>query len=62
MDREVVKELIQDDFNPKMLKLELDKILDETNRCTLFNAYFDLEQKLGGSGASKNTAKLIVQK
>ena len=62
MDKEVVKELIQNDFNTKTLKFELEKILDKSNRSILFNSYFDLEQKLGGSGASKKTAKLIVRK
>ncbi|MUP47351.1 lipid-A-disaccharide synthase [Gramella sp. BOM4] len=59
MGREVVKELIQNDFNKKSLKRELNKILDETNRKQIFKDYHDLEQKLGGAGASKNTAELI---
>ena len=59
MNREVVKELIQDEFNSKNLKIELRKILDEENRKRIFADYFELEQKLGGKGASKNTAELI---
>jgi len=59
MNREVVKELIQNEFNTKNLKVELDKILDETNRKRIFEDYFALEQKLGGKGASKKTAELI---
>ena len=62
MGREVVKELIQNDFNSKNLKAELKKILDEKNRKRIFEDYFLLEQKLGGSGASKNTAELIYKK
>ncbi len=61
MDREVVKELIQNELNTKNLKTELSKLLTEEYRAQLFNDYYDLEQKLGGSGASKNTAKLIVK-
>jgi lipid-A-disaccharide synthase len=61
MDREVVKELIQHDFNTKNLKKELTKILDETERAKLFMDYFELEQKLGGKGASRNAAKLICK-
>ncbi|NQY07315.1 MAG: lipid-A-disaccharide synthase [Flavobacteriaceae bacterium] len=57
MDREVVKELIQGDFNTKSVKKELQKILDEDNRKQMFSDYFDLEQKLGGEGASENVAK-----
>ncbi len=60
MDREVVTELIQNDFNEKHLERELRKILDDQYRQEMFGDYYDLEQKLGGAGASKNTAKLIV--
>lgn len=60
MDKPVVKELIQGDFNTKTLKKELSKILDETNRQNLFLDYYDLEKKLGGAGASDKTAQLIV--
>ncbi len=62
MDKLVVKELIQNEFNAKQLKTELDKILDESHRKLLFSDYFDLEQKLGGAGASLKTAKLIFEK
>ena len=55
----MVTELIQTEFNPKRLKEELDKILDDYHRATLFLEYYDLEQKLGGKGASKKTAELI---
>ena len=60
MDREVVKELIQYDFTAKNLKKELTKILDEPYRKKMFEDYYELEQKLGGKGASEKTAKLIV--
>ncbi|MGH1383756.1 lipid-A-disaccharide synthase [Kordia sp.] len=59
MDREVVKELIQNDFTTKNVKKELSKILDDTERTQLFEDYYELEQKLGGKGASANAAKLI---
>ncbi len=60
MDREVVSELIQDNFNVKRLEKELVKILDAKHRQKMFEDYYDLEQKLGGVGASENAAKLIV--
>ena len=60
MDKEVVKELIQYDFNKKNLKKELTKILDEKHREKLFLEYFELEKKLGGKGASEKVAKQIV--
>lgn len=61
MDKPVVTELIQGDFNPKKLKEELTKIVDSYNRAVMFLDYYDLEKKLGGKGASDKTAKLIVE-
>lgn len=61
LDREVVTELIQNEFNEKRLEKELQLILEEKKRTQLFNDYFDLETKLGGSGASENVAKLIFE-
>lgn len=61
MDKEVVSELIQDDCNPKKIKSELKKILDTKHRNLLLENYKLLEDKLGGSGASDKTAKLIVK-
>ncbi|GGD16042.1 lipid-A-disaccharide synthase [Hyunsoonleella pacifica] len=59
MDKEVVTELIQNDFNKKRLKKELEHILDDQQRTVMFNNYYELEKKLGGKGASKKTATLI---
>jgi len=61
MDKEVVKELIQNDFNIAALEIELTKILEDNNRKRLFEDYFELEKKLGGKGASKKVASLIVK-
>lgn len=61
MDREVVKELIQEDFNFKNLKIELKNILNPSYRTQIFNDYYELEQKLGGRGASEITAGLILK-
>lgn len=60
MNKEVVKELIQDNFNSKQLQKELQKILDFKNRTAIFENYYELEQKLGGMGASKKVAELIL--
>ena len=59
MDKEVVTELIQNDFNPKRLKKELNNILNKSKREDIFMNYFELEKKLGGKGASEKTASLI---
>ena len=61
MDKEVVKELIQDDFTTQNLKTELSKILEEKHREQLFLDYYELEKKLGGKGASAKAAKMIVK-
>ena len=62
MDKEVVKELIQNDFTVKNLKKELSRIVDdETCRAQVLHDYGLLKQKLGGAGASKNTAEKIFQ-
>ena len=59
MDKDVVAELIQDEFNTMRLKQELTLILDDYERTKFFLNYYDLEKKLGGKGASKKTAELI---
>ncbi len=59
MNKEVVTELIQSDFNKKRLQQELDKILSPDIRQKLFLEYYELEKALGGKGASEKTAKLI---
>jgi len=61
LDREVVAELIQDQFNETNLENELFKILDHKEREPMFDQYYQLEQALGGKGASDNTARLIVK-
>ena len=61
MDKEVVKELIQGDLNTKNLTKELDKILNGPERKKQFEAYYELEKKLGGKGASEKAASLIIQ-
>jgi lipid-A-disaccharide synthase len=61
MDKEVVTELIQNDCNTKRIGEELKMILDPNYRQDLLEKYDILEQKLGGIGASKKTAKLIVE-
>lgn len=60
MDSEVVTELIQDDCSTKRIREELNKILEPNYRKTLLENYDLLEEKLGGIGASKKTAQLIV--
>lgn len=60
MDKPVVKELIQNEFTFTNLKQEFDHICNGYQRAVIFLEYYDLEQTLGGYGASKNTAELII--
>ncbi len=60
MNREVVKELIQNELTVKNLVTELKGLLyDNKKRNQLEKDYFELKQLLGGVGASYKTAKLI---
>lgn len=61
MDREVVKELIQNDLNTKNLVEELKKIIDGDKRAQVLNDYELLRKKLGGSGASDHAAEVILK-
>ena len=60
LDKEAVTELIQNDFNEERLEAELRKILDEPNSHRIYEDYYELENQLGGGGASRKTAELIV--
>jgi lipid-A-disaccharide synthase len=62
MNREVVTELIQNEFNVKRLQVELETLLDIDHRVDLFMDYYELETILGGKGASMKTAELITRK
>lgn len=59
LNKTAVTELIQNEFNTKRLKQSLANILDPQSREAIFLDYYNLEKKLGGRGASRNTAKLI---
>lgn len=60
LNRESIKELIQDDLNPTQLKRELDAILPggaERNR--MLTDYVELQNVLGGKGASARAAEIV---
>ncbi|HEX8547094.1 MAG TPA: lipid-A-disaccharide synthase [Cytophagaceae bacterium] len=60
--KEVVKELIQNDFNSNQLKIELDKLLfDQKSLKTIKDDYDKLDLVLGEAGASMKAAKLISE-
>lgn len=61
MDREVIKELIQQDLTSENLVKELKNITgNEAVRSAIQSDYSILRKKLGGGGASDKTASLIV--
>jgi lipid-A-disaccharide synthase len=58
MEKEIVKELIQNDLNYQNLRHALEMVFK--NRVQIQTEYVLLKQKLGNEGASKRTAKLIL--
>ncbi|MBT8185181.1 MAG: lipid-A-disaccharide synthase, partial [Eudoraea sp.] len=61
LERELVTELIQADLTSKKLKEELQNILEGAQRKAQFEGYYELENKLGGKGASEKAASLIYE-
>lgn len=62
MNREVIKELIQNDLNTENLKSELQKILEPSKRERILKDYHQLHILLGNKGASDRAAEIIVLK
>jgi lipid-A-disaccharide synthase len=62
LDQMVVPERIQRNCNPNQLSSDLSEILHGSVRTAQLEAYKVLKTKLGGSGASDQTAKLISQR
>lgn len=61
MDKEVVKELIQQEFTEMRLEQELRKLVsNDLYQKELKGNYTELIQKLGGTGASAKTATLML--
>ncbi len=61
MDRLVVTELIQDQLNKENLLKELQSLLEPATGIKLRKDYDELILKLGGTGASRNTAELMIK-
>jgi len=63
MGKEVVKELIQDNFTMDNLKTELSKILpDGENRLRILDDYQTLKKLMGDENTSQKTADLIISR
>ncbi len=62
LNKEGVKELIQNDLNFNTIKNELKKlIVDQDYRIKIFNNYNQLHQIMGSPGTSNRAAKLMVE-
>ena len=62
MDKEVVKELIQQECNPELIRAEVNRLIADKNyRETQIENYIELEKKLGGGGASKRVAQSLLK-
>lgn len=61
MDADVVVELIQSDCNAKRIEQEFLKITEGASRAKMLRNYDLLIDKLGGKGASMQTAKAIIE-
>lgn len=59
MDKPIVTELIQSDFNTKRVSEELKKLFEPANRKRILADYNELQLNLGGGGAAKKTAEAI---
>ena len=60
MDREVVRELVQQDMNAESIRQELDRLLNDASyRDRMIAGLNALREKLGGPGASARTADLL---
>lgn len=61
MDRQLVREMIQDDFNARDLKMELYRLLNDKDYIgQILSGYGELRHKLGDKGASEKAASQIM--
>ena len=62
MRREIIRELVQMDCNPKTVAAELQKILDDEQYNAEFQRnYAELRQRMGSAGASQRAAKAVIE-
>ncbi|RRN78125.1 lipid-A-disaccharide synthase, partial [Pseudoxanthomonas sp. SGD-10] len=60
VDREIVKELIQEDCNSANLTKELSRILSGSGRTQMLADYAELHERMGEPGASSKAADLML--
>jgi lipid-A-disaccharide synthase len=63
INKMLVRELIQNELNPENLRSELNRLMHENPYTKdIENGYRELREKLGGEGASRRAAELILEK
>jgi lipid-A-disaccharide synthase len=60
LNRALLAELLQSTFTPENTAAELRRVLAGEGRERVLAGYTELEQKLGGTGASANTAEFVI--
>lgn len=60
-DREVVRELIQNDFNAENISRELEAIVSSPKRAQMLKDYDEIYRVLDTGSASENAARLMVE-
>ncbi|HUH25672.1 MAG TPA: lipid-A-disaccharide synthase [Flavobacterium sp.] len=61
MDQLVVTELIQKECNAATIKMEFEKLINNSSRTKILENYHELEKKLGGVGASERVINSLNQ-
>ena len=62
MEKEVVKELIQDKFNFKNIQNELDNLKKDKFQKKMVKDFKDLRRRIGELNSSEKLAKIIYEK
>ena len=61
LNKQVVTELVQADFNKERLIQEIDKLLNKKHRIVLLQEYLNLIEELGEKGASQRAAQAVFK-
>ena len=61
MEKEVIREFIQNKMIPKSLVSEMNNLLSESGKIQILQDYKMLQEKLDSSNVSEKTAKFILE-
>ena len=62
LDREVFRELIQEQLTPEAVSDELRRLVEDTNyRARMLSGYAEIRRSLGGTGASRAIARAMLE-